>query len=103
MALFGPMLGLSAAASWSMSFSASGNFIYAASSLITKVLLQNELRGDRIDRFFLQPAQLVLGFDGGVTLVHARHWQLETALQAPGEVFRLARHLVRVALRRGRQ
>src|SRR5688500_8403572 len=87
MALFGPMRGLSSAASFSQSSSASGSFI--------EVLLQYELRRDRVDRLLLQAAQLALGFDRGKALVHARHRQLEAPLEAPREVFGLPRHPVR--------
>src|SRR5687767_9710007 len=95
MPVFAPMRGLSSATSCSHSFSASGSLV--------KVLLQDELRGHRIDRFVLQATQLGFRFYGGVALVHARHRQLEALLEAPREILGLLRHLVRFALYRGRQ
>src|SRR6476646_11240309 len=84
-ALLGPMRGCSSAASCSQSASASGSFI--------EVLLQKELRRHRVDLAFACPAfahprssHAGLRFGGRVALVHARHRQLEAALEAPGEV-----------------
>src|SRR5512145_2478679 len=94
MALFGTMRGFNSAASFSQSSSASGSFI--------EVLLQYELRRHGVHRLSLQAAQLALGFDRGEALVHARHRQLEAPLEPPREVFRLPRHLVRLAARRRR-
>src|SRR5918999_724549 len=90
MPVFGPMRGLSSTTSWSQSFSASGSLI--------KILLQDQLRGDRIDRLLLQSAQPVLGFNRCKALVDARDRQLETPLEPPREVLGLARHPVRLAL-----
>src|SRR5688572_3735653 len=89
------MRGLSSAASCWQSFSASGSFI--------EILLQYELCGDGIDRLFLQAPQLRFRFNGGVALVHSLDGKLEAPLQAAREVLGVARHLVRLALRRGRQ
>src|SRR5688572_29548128 len=95
MALFGPTRGLSSAASFWQSSSASGSFIV--------VLLQYELRRDRVDRHLLQAAQLALRLHRGEALVDARHRQLEAPLEPSREVFGLPRHLVRLAARRSGQ
>src|SRR3954468_24379134 len=96
-ALFGPMRGLSSAASCSQSASASGSFI--------EVLLQDELRRDGIDLAFCGTgaAQARRGLRGGIAFVYARHRELEAPLQLPRKVFGLARHRVHLTLRRGRQ
>src|SRR5262245_18201112 len=44
----------------------------------------------------------MFSLNGGETFVDSRHRQLEAALQAAREIFGLARHLVRLALRGGR-
>src|SRR5688500_1254517 len=95
-AVFGPMRDCSSRASSSQIFSASGSF--------GKVLLQDKLRRDRVDLAFpgAGAAQPGLGLDRGKALVYPRHRQLEAPLQTPREVLGLARHRVRVALRRGR-
>src|SRR5687767_12084199 len=93
-AVFGPMRGLSSPASCSQIFSASGSFI--------EILLQYELRRDRVDGLVPDTAQAALGLHRREALVDARHGQLEAPLKAPREVLGLARHGVRLALHRGR-
>src|SRR3954469_19545593 len=80
MALFGVSLGRSSAASCSQSFSGSGSF-----SGSVKVLLQDQLGGDRIYRLLLDAAQPTLRFDGRETLVDARDRQVIAAFQLAGE------------------
>src|SRR5512145_1986189 len=95
MPVFGVMRGRSSAASCSQSFSASGSLV--------KVLLQDQLRRDRVDRLVLYAFEARFRLHGSVALVDARHRQLEALLQAAREVLRLARHLVRLSLGGSRQ
>src|SRR5512138_1228590 len=83
-AVFGPMRGRSSPASCSHSASASGSFV--------KVLLQDELRGDRVDAGLLYAAHAPFRFDRAEALVDASDGEAEAAFQlarealdAPGE------------------
>src|SRR5262245_50994683 len=58
---------------------------FSASGSLVKVLLQDELSGDRIDSLLLDAAQAALRFDRGEALVDARHRQAEGAFQPPCE------------------
>src|SRR5678815_4077952 len=68
-AVFGPTRGLSSRTSSWQSFSASGS--------LSKVLLQDELRRDGVDGFFLHAAQAAFRLDRSEALVDARHRQVE--------------------------
>src|SRR6476659_4127744 len=83
MAVFGPTSGFSSFTSAWQSFSASGSFI--------EVLLQDELRRDRVDRFFLHALQFGFGLHRSKALVDARHRQAK----APLELAREALHAPR--------
>src|SRR5688500_20229502 len=91
-AVFALMRGSSSPASCSQIFSASGSFI--------EILLQYQLRRDRVDRLPLDAAQAALGLHRREALVDARHRQLEAPLQPPREVLGSARHGVALALPR---
>src|SRR6267378_7331842 len=72
-ALFGVRRGRSSAASCSQSFSASGSFM--------EILLEQELRGDRVHALALHAAQPALGLYRREALVHARHRDTEAAFE----------------------
>src|SRR5687768_9193663 len=95
MAVFVPMRGASSRTSCSQRASASGSFI--------EVLLEDELGRHRIDGLVLHAAEPAFRLDRGEALVHALHRKLEAPLQAPREVFGLARHPVGLAFARGGQ
>src|SRR4051812_13986155 len=79
MAVFGPTRGFSSRTSSSQSFSASGSFV--------KVLLQNELGGDRVDRLLFHAPQPTLCFHRSKAFVDARHRQMEATFELPREFF----------------
>src|SRR5947199_4800782 len=73
------MRGFSSRTSSWQSFSASGSLV--------KVLLQYQLRGDRIDRFLFHAAQPAFRLDRGEALVDARDRKMETTFELPSEFF----------------
>src|SRR5258706_756509 len=75
--VFGPTSGFSTRASSWQRFSASGSLV--------KVLLQDQLRRDGIDRFPLHAAQPPLRLDRGEALVDARHRQVEAPFELARE------------------
>src|SRR5712691_6699294 len=79
MAVCGPICALSSLESCAHSCSASGSFM--------KVLLEDELRGHRIDRLVLDAAKTALRLHRGKPLVDSRDGQLEPPLQLPREPF----------------
>src|ERR671936_1021812 len=76
-ALLGVRCGRSSAASCSQSFSASGSFI--------EVLLEQELRGDRVNTLALEAAQTALRFHRAEALVDASHREVKTAFELARE------------------
>src|SRR6266850_6094029 len=94
MALFGPRRGCSSAASCSQSFSASGS--------LAKVLLQDQLGGDRIDRLLLYAAQPALGLDRAEALVDPCHRETKAPFELPREALDAPRERM-LAVRRDRQ
>src|SRR5688500_8877542 len=91
-ALRGPIAGLSLRASSSQSASASGSFI--------EVLLEQELRGYRVDVPAVRAAQARLGLHRRETLIYPGHGKLEAPLETAGEILGLPRHGVRLARHR---
>src|SRR5262252_4812259 len=83
MAVFAPTSGFSSRTSCWHSFSASGSFV--------KVLLQNKLSSDRVDRLLFHAAQPALRFHRREALVDSRDWQTKTSFEAPREFFHLFR------------
>src|SRR5258708_39521975 len=81
MALFGPSLGRSSAASCSQSFSASGSGV----TQFSKVLLQDQLRSDGVDRLVFYAAQAAFRFDRVEALIDARHRQSKASLELARE------------------
>src|SRR6267378_8136782 len=72
-ALFGVRRGRSSAASCSQSFSASGSFM--------EILLEQELRGDRVDALALHAAQAALRRHRAEALVDASHGEVEATFE----------------------
>src|SRR4051812_7478788 len=100
MAVFGPIRGLSSAASFWHSWSTSGSLV--------KVLLQDQLRGHRVDgalfsTLLLHASKARLRFNRRIALVDARDRQLEALLEAAREILGLASHRMGDALDRRRQ
>src|SRR5687768_10153417 len=91
-ALRGLTAGLSARASSSQSASASGSFI--------EVLLEEQLRGHRVDVLALRAAQPRLGLHRRETLIHPGDRELEAPLEAAREILGLPRHGMRLARHR---
>jgi pyrimidine operon attenuation protein/uracil phosphoribosyltransferase len=67
---------------------------------LIEILLQDQLRRDRIDCLLLHAFQQRLRLDRRVALVDASHRQLEALLQPAREILRLPGHRVRRALHR---
>src|SRR3954462_5279179 len=99
-AVFGPMRGLSSAASFWHSWSTSGSLV--------KVLLQDQLRGHRVDGAFFttllfDTSKARLRFNRRIALIDARDRQLEALLEAASEILGLASHRMGDTLDRRRQ
>src|SRR2546429_7043484 len=75
MAVCGPIRALSSPTSCAHSCSASGSFM--------KVLLEDELRGHRINRLVLDAAKTTFRLHRGEPLVDSRNGQLEPPLHPP--------------------
>src|SRR3954465_5853329 len=91
MTVFGVMFGLSSAASCWQTFSASGSLV--------KVLLQDELRGDRIDALSLRAAQPALRLDRRKALVYAGHRKPEAPFELAREALDFLRQRMLAELR----
>src|ERR1700730_9320115 len=92
-AVLGPTRERSSAASCAQIFSASG-------SGFTEILLQYQLRRDRVDRRFrLAAFQAPFGFDGTESFVDSRDRQAKRARELPREAFHPARERVLAPLR----
>src|SRR5438067_7968830 len=81
MALFGPRRGRSSATSCRQSFSASGSGV----THLSKILLQDELCGHRIDALALRAAQTTLRFHRTEALIDALYREMKSALELPRE------------------